>query len=134
MSAHRVYFKISRPLDKVLMTNDSPEISPSSIYGLHIDSKNNEDLTCTSFPLTTDVSIAFNISNNHTLVSSLPIAMIPSMDIGLDGGIVLDPDYPTMEPTSGGSCKVFGNIFGVPFLAKHGACIYRQITSLELLS
>ena len=107
MSAHRVYFQISRPSDKALMANTAPDISLSSSYGLHIDSKKNEDLTCTSFPLTTNVSIACNISNNHTIMSSLPIAMIPSMDISLDSGIILDLDYPAMEPTSDGSCKFF---------------------------
>ena len=100
MSSPRVCFQISRPSDKVLMANDVPDISFSSSYGLYINSKNNEDLTCTSFPLTTDIFIAFNIPNTHTIVSSIPITMIPSMDIGLDSGIVLDPDYPAMEPTS----------------------------------
>ena len=89
------------------MANTAPESSPSSSYGLHIDSKNNEDLTCTSLPLTTDVSIACNIYNNHTPMSSLPIEMTPSIDIGLDSGIVLDTDYPAMKSTSGGSCKDF---------------------------
>ena len=108
MSYPCVCFQISRPSDKVLMANAAPNISPSSSYGFHIDSKNNDDLTCTSFPLTNYVSIACNIPNNHTPVSSLPIEMIPSMDIGLDSGIVLDTDYHAIEPTSGGSCKSFG--------------------------
>ena len=79
------------------MSNAALDIIPSSSYGLRIYIKNNEDLTCTSLPLTADISIAYHIPQDHTPVTGLLISMIPSRDIGADSGIVLDTDSPAME-------------------------------------
>ena len=125
ISASRVCFKISLTSDIMPMSNAAPDISNSPSYGLYIDSRNNDDLTCPSFPFTADVSVVCPISQNYAPVTSLPIAMILSKNIGLDSGIVLGPDYPAIESSSSGSCTTFGIRFGIPFLAKHGVWLCR---------
>ena len=72
------------------MANVALAINPTSSYGLHVDNKNDEDPTCVIVPLTTNVSIACNIHDDHESVSSLPIAIISSRDVGMDSGIALD--------------------------------------------
>ena len=113
---------------------DPPTINTNSRYGLHIDSKNEMDLTCVTVPLTTNTSIACSIHNDTNPVFSLPIAIIPSTHASLENGVALDTDYPKMEPHTTSVCTSFGKRFGVPFLDRHGSWLCRKITSLELIA
>ena len=129
-----VFFKIFRTSDNVPGVDAAPTITPISSHGLYIDSKNDKDLTCVTVPLATNTSIACNIPKDVDLVSSLPIAIIPSVNVGLYNGIVLNTDYSAMEPYTTSMCNGFGKRFGVPFWDKHSSWLCRKITSLELIS
>ena len=48
-------------------------------------------------------------------------------------GVVLHPDYPTLEPISDNHTTSFGKWFGVPFQASYGGWFCRPMSSIELL-
>ena len=88
--------------------DSSSAITPSSGYGLHIDSTNDEDLTYIMVPLTTDLSIACDIPKDSNPFNSLPISIILSSSISHNSGIILGKDYRAMEPSTTFICTAFG--------------------------
>ena len=113
-------------MDEELSSLDnSATILPHSSYGCHLDQTNDTDLTCTTIPLTSDVSIVCSVPEEINLSSALPIAIITSKQFGMSNGVVLDPDYPAREPTISSICTPFGKRFGTPFMDKHGTRTWR---------
>ena len=98
-------------------------------YGIHIDSKQNDEMAPTTISLHFDIVTSSNSPTYGAPHLVLPIATVVDPMEGYMSGVVLHPDFSASEPSAGDIQKTFGKSFGVLFQSQYGEWFSRPISS-----